>query len=419
VKEAIEQLISRIGSSSPEEHRKAAREIRELARKGLTPEDGDLLLRAAAEPMPAGKSDFDDPAGVLVAAAAESPSSRFIPLIRGLFSRYPKPARREALYLLARLPEREAAVAFMALLKEHQAALPRLYSGPLQQSLRHPDVYFPELLAYAANPVLREMVFNLALAYCSKGAVDPAMLSSRSQTILDRYSELHSEMLPLQRGQGLDWMWTDEYLVLRGEAEVLLDLLGYVPAASARAELGRAVEEWQDSRLKCFAVISALRQGADIEGRHLIEVARSAEMRNILYRMLRDMGKVALYPREFLSQEAFAESDMVNWLTFPSELGRVPDEIQLMTVVSFETSEPGGDAWDYYVFRFRTNAPHWAAKDGWLAGVSGAFKRTESPTPDGATDTFSRFEAWDSRSPQEHVGEVQQVMGKIQDRDDG
>jgi hypothetical protein len=416
---ALDQLISTIGSSSPEERGKAAREIRALARKGLTSEEGDLLLRAAAEPLPAGPHEFDDPAGALVAAAAASPSSRFIPLIRELFPRYPRPARREALYLLSRLPDRGAAVTFMALLKEHQGALPKLFPGPLAQTLRHPDVYLPELLDYGANPKLREMVFNVALAYCSKGAVDPAVLGSRSQTILERYAQLRSELLPRQRDDGLDWMWEDEYVVLRGEAEVLLDLLGYVPTAIAREELGRAIEEWQDPRLRCFAVVSALRQGAEVDPRHLMEVARSAEMRNILHRMLRDMGKHAHYPREVLNQEAFAESDLVNWLTFPSELGRVPDEIQLMKVVSVEADQPGGDVWDYYVYRFRTKPPHWAAKDGWLAGVSGPFRRADSPTPEGASDTFSRFESWDSRRPEEHLGEVQQLVGKIRERDRG
>lgn len=416
MKARIEQLISRLGSASPDERHKARIVIRELAKKGLTPEEGELLLKAAAEPLPAGKHHFDDPAGVLVAAAAASPSARFIPLIGGLFSRYPIPAKTEALHLLWKLPEREAAVTFMTLLRERQGVPPTGFPGQLQQTLRHPYVYFPELLDYAANTKLRRLVFDVALAYCSNGALEPAVLASRSQTVLDRYAELRSEMLPLQRRDGLDWMWADEYRSLQSEAEVLVDLLGYVPTATARAELARAVQEWHAPRLKCFAVISALRQGDVIEARHVMEVAESAEMRSILYRMLREMGKDDGYPQEFLNQEAFAESEMVHWLTDGCELGRVPDEIQLIKVVS-ETDEPDRDACDYYVFRFRTKAPHWAAQDGWLAGVSGPFKRADSPTPDGACDTLSRFEAWDSRSPEQHVSEVQRDLSELRDRD--
>ncbi|MCI0624687.1 MAG: hypothetical protein L0387_24085 [Acidobacteria bacterium] len=57
---------------------------------------------------------------------------------------------------------------------------------------------------------------------------------------------------------------------------------------------------------------------------------------------------------------------------------------------------------DYFVFRFRMKAPHWAAKDGWAAGVAGPYMTAGEPCPD-AAGTFSQFEAYDSRSPEEHV----------------
>jgi hypothetical protein len=417
--ELIPQLIRRVGSASPDDRQEAARELRKLARSGLRREDSERLLRAAAQPLPAGKHDFDDPASILVAAAQSNAGSWSIPLILELFSRYPQPARREALYLLAGLSELEAALAFMRLLREHRGSLPRIYPGPLVQSLKHPDVFYPELLDYVDDPKLREMIFNVTLAYCSKGALDTAMLAARAPAILERYLELRSQMLPLQQEPRIGWIWTDEYVFLRGEAEVLLDLLGYIPASAVKAELLRAVGDWRDPRLKCFAITSAIRQGAEVEGRHVTEVANSAEMRSTFYRLLRELGKESLYPRDLLNQEAFAESDLVNWLTYPTELGRVPDEIQLMAVVSFDTGGPGGETYDYYVFRFRTHPPHWAAKDDWLAGVSGPFKRSQEPTPDAGGETFSQFEAWDSKSPEEHVGDLQQHLDKARESGEG
>jgi hypothetical protein len=40
--------------------------------------------------------------------------------------------------------------------------------------------------------------------------------------------------------------------------------------------------------------------------------------------------------RKDIMQEAFAESDMVNWLTYPTELGHVPDKIELMQVLTID-----------------------------------------------------------------------------------
>jgi hypothetical protein len=100
---------------------------------------------------------------------------------------------------------------------------------------------------------------------------------------------------------------------------------------------------------------------------------------------------------------------MVNWLVYPTELNRVPDEIELMKVVPVDTGLPGG-IYDYYLFRFRTKEPHWAAKNGWIAGVSGPFLRGDEPTTDALGDTFSSFAKWDSKTPDEHVGDIRKLM---------
>ena len=68
---------------------------------------------------------------------------------------------------------------------------------------------------------------------------------------------------------------------------------------------------------------------------------------------------------------------MVSWLIFRTELARVPDEIELMKVVSVDT--PRNGPIDYYVFRFRTYPPHWQPKtNGWLV-FQGLFSETMRP----------------------------------------
>jgi len=55
--------------------------------------------------------------------------------------------------------------------------------------------------------------------------------------------------------------------------------------------------------------------------------------------------------------------------------------------------------------------PHWAAKDGWMAGVAGGFARRDQPTTVAGGNTFSSFAAWDSQTPEGHVGEVTDLIG--------
>jgi hypothetical protein len=203
-------------------------------------------------------------------------------------------------------------------------------------------------------------------------------------------------------------MWEDAYEESRHDAALLLDLLGHFPGDRVEKMLRDALA-YKDPRLKHFAVVSLLRLGMPVEKKHVEDVARHAEMRNWLYTDLKRLGKSSLFPETYRTQKAFAEADMVNWLVYPTELNRVPDEIELMKVVPVDTGLPGG-IYDYYLFRFRTKEPHWAAKDGWIAGVSGPFLRKDQPTTDSLGDTFSSFAKWDSKTPDEHVGDIRKLM---------
>jgi len=97
---------------------------------------------------------------------------------------------------------------------------------------------------------------------------------------------------------------------------------------------------------------------------------------------------------------------MVGWLTHPHELAAAPDEIELMARLSVSPS-PGRGEVEYFVFRFRVHPPHWSAKDGWMAGIAGPYKTTGDPIPHGE-HTFSRFEAYDLRTPEDHVVTIAQ-----------
>ncbi len=378
--------------------------------KKVTLEDGLRVLDAASQPFPFKNLDSDELSEHLVRIAASTPREEYTPVIAASFEKYGDRAKLRALSILAELESREAAVAYMDIIRRHAdtGRISELVIGPLEHNPRHADVFFPELLRYARNAKLRTDIYRLCLAYCDAGSLSPPALAPFSGQLLEVYRSLAARLRSAERPQGTSWMWDEKYGDDRNDGGIILDLMGHFANDEMDRELRNALG-FRDPRLQYFAISSLLRRGKLPETTKSInEVAASPEMRNWLYKKLQERGKPSLYPDRYRSQAALAESDMVQWLTFPTELGRAPDEIELMRVVPVDTGLPGG-TYDYYLFRFRTHEPHWAAKKGWLAGVSGPFKRADSPTTTALGDTFSTFDPWDDKSPEKHVGDIREL----------
>ena len=168
---------------------------------------------------------------------------------------------------------------------------------------------------------------------------------------------------------------------------------------------GRAAYAKRLDRIR--PVVDRLAAGQDPDPADLERFAANRETRGVLYDTLESAGKLDLFPRAWLSQQAMAEADLVGWLCHPNELGSPPDDIELVEQVP----SPGGDDQHYYVFRYRVSPPHWNAAKGWMAGVAGPYTAS-APVSTHARGTFSRFEPIDARTAQEHVRIVhEQIVG--------
>jgi hypothetical protein len=298
----------------------------------------------------------------------------------------------------------------MELLDENARSgrIPQLALMEFQNSPRHADIFFPRILDYADIKEFAWDIRLLLLNYLEAELVDTDSILDYAKAIEMDYAALAENLIRSQKNEGNDWIWEDEYQELRRDASLCLDLLGRFSGERVK-NLLRIALNYTDPRLKYFAVIGLLRQSEVIEQKYLRDIAASPEMRNFFYDRLVNMGKENLFPEEFKTQQAFAESDMVIWLIYPTELGRAPDEIELMRIGAFDTETEYGLI-EYYVFRFRTFEPHWAAKDGWIAGISGPFLRKDSPSTKPLGETFSQFEPWESKSAEEHLGDVQETI---------
>jgi hypothetical protein len=114
-------------------------------------------------------------------------------------------------------------------------------------------------------------------------------------------------------------------------------------------------------------------------------------LRYAAYRTLEAYGHLDLFPARFLTLESSAESFLITWLEFPTELGEAPHEIEPFTTIDLD----GSISLTYYVFRYRMQNDHWAARYGWMFGVVGPYTPRSKPY-DTPTKIFSRFNATDT-----------------------
>ena len=122
-------------------------------------------------------------------------------------------------------------------------------------------------------------------------------------------------------------------------------------------------------------VLEPLDAGGQPDPAVLHQFAADPLTRAALYDALAHRGRESVFPAEFRTQEALAESDLVQWLAHPNELRGPPDEIQFERVYTKQTDEVGPVRW--YLFRFRVRPPHWAADKGWMAGAAGPYRAAD------------------------------------------
>ena len=403
----LESILQGLRSDDLKTRMAAAEELHKLADQGLSEDEGVYALRAASERFPALEYEWQDAGGELVFAAFQNIRPPYAREVEANFASYSPVAQAHALRLLSTLEDRQAAEILLKVLDDVSDDTRLVSLGTLEETPRHSDVLFPAIVPYVHRPGLQWAISEVFLAYVSSGAIrDVESKSQISSAMITIHDELQNALVPLQQEQGEAWIWEDSYQDARSLAALVLDVLGHVETEEAERELSECVA-YKDPRLKMFAILGLVRLGKDPELVEFERVAASAESRIWLHRRLAELKRLDLYPPQYATQEAFAEGVMVNWLVYPTELARVPDAIELMAVVPRMYGD--GEA-EFYVFRFRTFEPHWAAEDGWTAGVAGPFMKSESPSPESYGGTFSTFSAWDECSPEEHVERIEALL---------
>jgi hypothetical protein len=349
---------------------------------------------------------FDFTACHLIEAASAS-IGYCLPTVEQNFPLYGSEAQGRALAVLAESDNVAALELFWKLAKPQFANLDfRLYPRTTHALAEREEASRLPFLA-KLNEDLPDgslsAIASIIWSHVTHGWVSAEALADNSKALVAVCRKALAKLSQKQDETGVAWMWADGYIDLRIDVDTWLELLVYVQTPSV-AELFATARKMTDPLLKYHALAYQLIAGNLPELGLIDDVAKSAEMRRKLAGALYEAGHFELLDEKWRTQEAFAESDMVCWLTHPAELGSVPDQIELLGKMSLLT----GDAGLLYVYRFRMGEPHWAAEDGWMVGWAGPYP-VVGPLEFAGSYTFSNFEKWDPRAALEDQVDVEEL----------
>ena len=415
-RERIGSILAGLYGESRERRAATDKELNEMILGGLSTEEACMLIKAAAKQDPREQFWFYNAQHRIVFAFLRTAKEEYISSYLEIFPSLMDNAKLMVLQTLALLKTKKSAEAFMELLRRHVASGElrdlSFATVDLQKTPIYPEIFFPEILSYARAPDFSWEISNMAAHYIKRGMLDPRSLAPYGPQLLVAYNEYRKRLLALKERIEKGEADREEYSQDSARAEVILELLGYIPGDAVEKSLREGIDSG-DAHTMLWAVVSLLRQGKEVDPKHVEVVAADAETRNLLYDQLQQLKKTKLFPKKYRTQEAFAESQLVNWLTFPTELGRAPDAIELVKVVS---EDVGGDdgILDLYLFKFRCESEPWK-ENGWMAGVAGAYRRKDAPTTTSRGCTFSEMEPWESKTPEQHVNDTIQYLADLAD----
>lgn len=136
-------------------------------------------------------------------------------------------------------------------------------------------------------------------------------------------------------------------------------------------------------------LLDKLENKQEITENDILPFAKNILTRQTTFQLLAKHNKTNLFPKEYYTLIKGAESNLANWLEFPTELDACPDEIEHIKRVTFDF-DGHNNCFHYEIFKCRINKPHWAAKEGWFLGVVGPYFDNSKPY-DFPQATFSRI----------------------------
>ncbi len=298
--------------------------------------------------------------------------------------------QQNVLMLVACIQTREAAILYVDILETLSKSAKPIYlaSGTLQSNPRHVDIFFPKLFEFTHIQRWQFNIYLICLTFCEKDLMLPHIVEAQLPNLLEEYDKSLAIVLDKAR-----WMEDDPdtYDEMQQLAPLLLDIIGYARIDSNIEKRMYAALSQRHPKLKLIAAHYLLRNDYFVDANTLRDVVHTPENRTWFYIYLERINKLDQYPLEFFTVEAFAEAELAEWLMF--HFYEPYHNIELLHRAGFQSDQ--GTVSDFYIYRFRSNPPHWAAEKGWLVGWVGPVERNTTPQPLARkTSAFSKFDAY-------------------------
>ena len=220
-------------------------------------------------------------------------------------------------------------------------------------------------------------------------------LSNDAKAVLAKYAVSELSRFAEARKEGA---LTEEML---GNLEFICDAAGSLMLnAPANPELVRLIAdlfELKDHDISYYALSTLLSVGEKAPDEVIVALANDLVYADLTYSLLERHNMTHRFPAELCAPAYLAKSHMVSWLAYPTELGREPDEIELLGV----TKKKGET---FHVFRFKSDSDNLGddLKGVWLIGWSG---------DDGGTfSNFDKYADYEKKTPEKTVKYIRRKL---------
>lgn len=178
--------------------------------------------------------------------------------------------------------------------------------------------------------------------------------------------------------------------------EFIGDLAKHFPTSEVIDAL-YALLKLRRAHIGFYVLDSLLVMGADIPADAVDFLANDLSYGALVHHSLKIHGKENLFPDALNNEIYLAKSDLVHWLTYPTELGKEPDEIEYLGKVKVKKE-------NFYIFRYKSDSDNLGdeLKGQWLIGWSG---------DDGGTfSQFDRYELYEKKTVEKTVKYIKKKL---------
>lgn len=226
-----------------------------------------------------------------------------------------------------------------------------------------------------------------------KGQVQ--QLSNDAKAVLVKYAVSELTRFAEARREGT---FTEE---MKDQLEFVCDAAGCLmfnaPVNPELVGLIGDLFELKDGDISYYALSTLLSVGEKVSDEVIVTLAKDIVHADQTYSLLERHRMTDCFPAELRDPAYLAKSDLVHWLTYPTELGREPDEIELLGV----TKKKGET---FHVFRYKSDSDNLGddLKGVWLIGWSGN---------DGGTfSNFDKYADYEKKAPEKTVRYIRRKL---------